>query len=105
MSEGQFVIPPELEAGVYADVIAVWHTPHAFVLDFAAVGSPRYAHDGEPDEGVEDSPLMVARVRLPIGLVFALLQAISARMERYEYEWGEMQVPRRRGEDGEQGDP
>ncbi len=28
-------VPGELEAGAYANFMAVWHTPHEFTLDFA----------------------------------------------------------------------
>lgn len=91
----QFIVPPGLEAGVYADEFAVWNTAHAFVLDFAAADAPQ-------SDGPDTEAHLVARVRLPTSLVFSFLQAVNAKMGEYEHDWGEIRAPRRRGDDGEE---
>lgn len=51
-------MPPEHEAGVHATVVSVWNTSFEFVVDFAVETS------GEP------APLVVSRVRMPVGVAF-----------------------------------
>lgn len=89
----RFYTPPEMEAGVYAETVAVWHTPYDFVIDFASI---QLAQQQDPDDA--ESPWevparIVSRVRIPAGLVFDVIRTINARMEQYEAEWGEIRAP------------
>jgi hypothetical protein len=60
--EFEFRLAPELEAGVYANFLSVWHTPHEFTLDFGAI------QPAEPDEEEElKTPCrVVSRVKVPV---------------------------------------
>jgi hypothetical protein len=88
--DDELSVPPEHEAGVYATAVAVWNTRYDFTIDFGAALTP------EPDE-VDDLTSVphrvVARVRIPAGLAFEVLRALSANMERYEMRWGEIHRP------------
>jgi hypothetical protein len=83
-------VPPEHEAGVYANLLFSWHTPDEFTLDFAAARAPRHSD--------EDPPLtlyqVVARVRLPVTLVFEVIRTLNDEMTKYEKEFGEIRRPK-----------
>jgi hypothetical protein len=52
LSEGpefQILVPPELEGGVYANFVAVWHSAYEFTIDFCST-QPR--HRSDPDAPV-----------------------------------------------------
>lgn len=77
-------VPPKEEAGVYANVVGVWHTPHEFTLDFALMGLPQPQSDGS----VAVEAPVVARVKLPISVIFQLAQAIAGNIDLYEKSHG-----------------
>lgn len=92
---GGFGVPPEHEAGAYANALVVWHTPYEFRLDFG-VTLPREPAAG--DEPASSAAIrVVSRIRLPLTLMFDALRALNASMTRYEAEWGEIRPPERRG--------
>ena len=95
-SSFEFRLPPEHEAGVYANTFGVWHTAYDFTIDFAASQLPKRADPADP---YVVSCRVVSRVRLPAGAVFDLLRTINAAMSLYEAQWGEIQPPRPRGQD------
>ncbi len=99
----RFYVPPEQEAGVYAETVAVWHTPYDFIIDFAAIQVAQPVDPTDPGSQMEVPARVVSRIRIPTGLVFDLIQTINARMEQYEQEWGEIQRPQLR-EEGEEED-
>ncbi len=82
----QFNMPEELVAGVYANFAVVWHTAHEFTLDFFAPAGPeRTDTNGEPT-----MPFMgVARVRVPVSVVFEIARAISTNVSRWEQATGQ----------------
>jgi hypothetical protein len=80
------VIPPELEAGVYADWFFPWFTPHHLVLDLAA-----------PLAG--EGLMLTSRVRIPATAVFQLLAALNQAIQAYELQFGEIRRPRERSEE------
>lgn len=89
----QFYVPPEVEEGIYAENMAIWHTPYGFVLDF---GSYQLAQpiDAENLEKGYVTPVRVnARIRIPAGLAFDMIRTINARMEGYEAQWGKIHAP------------
>lgn len=88
-------VPPELEAGVYANFAAVWYSPYEFTLDFA-VFTP---HGGDEHESSETSSTrrvrLLSRVKLPPAIVFDVLRAVSDSMSAYEERFGEIRRPER----------
>jgi len=92
----QFVavtVPPEQETGVYANLLAIWHTQDEFTFDFA-VKQP--AQMGEAEDGtqvVHVPARVVSRVRVPPGQVFEILKALNENMTHYEQAFGEIRRP------------
>ncbi len=85
-------VPPELEGGVYANFLGVWHTAHEFTLDFAAT------LPAEPTETPDGPALRVpcrvtARIKVPPTLVFEILKALNTNMTGYEQRFGEISRP------------
>jgi hypothetical protein len=78
-------MPAELEAGVYANVLTAWHTPHEFTLDFGTIV------DFEPDEIRLRG---VARVKVPPSAVFDVIRIIHREMTAYEATFGPIHYPR-----------
>ena len=85
-------VPPELEGGVFANFLGVWHTAHEFTLDFAAT------LPAEPTE-TPDGPIIrvpcrvTARIKVPPTLVFEILKALNTNMTGYEERFGEIRRP------------
>ncbi len=87
--EFQIDISPEVEAGVYADFISLWHTPDAFVLDFAALKGPPQQAQPPAGPAVQVFPTrVVARVRIPPGQVFELMRGLEQQLSTWEAETG-----------------
>lgn len=84
----QLNVPNEQEVGVYANVCAVWWTPHDFVLDFGVTGRPELS-----GEDVSVPTRVVSRIRLPTGLIQDLLTAISIEVAKYESAAGPIRRP------------
>jgi len=91
-------VPDEIEAGVYANVLNVWHSPHEFTLDFGVL------QRAEPDLDDPDVVVvpwrLVARVRIATTVVFDFLRAVNENMTRYERTYGPIQYPRNPGDLG-----
>lgn len=82
-------VPAEEKGGSYANFLVVWHTGHEFTFDFAATQPP------EQDESDSDAPPVVpvhvvARVKIPVSVIFSVLRAINENMTRYEKKFGEI---------------
>jgi hypothetical protein len=77
-------VPETIGQGVYANVVAVWHTAHDFTLDFAVAGMPQPADDGTPVVPAE----VVARVKVPTSVIFQIAQAIATNVDGYERSYG-----------------
>ncbi len=87
------VLPPDLEVGVYANLLAIWHSEDEFTLDFA-VKQP--AQMGESDDGtpvVQVPARVVTRVRVPPGQIFEILRALNENMTLYERSFGDIRRP------------
>jgi hypothetical protein len=93
--EIQVEIPAEIENGVYADFVSIWHTPEAFVLDFAGLRrAPQ--RETDPETGVTKAVLpvkIVSRVRIPPSQVFELMKALEAQLSAWELETGRRKPP------------
>lgn len=88
----QLNVPPELEAGVYANVLGVWHTVYEFTLDFAAMQPPQ-VDEGDPTSAAVVPCRVVSRVKVPVTVVFDLIRALNENMTKYEERFGEIRRP------------
>lgn len=89
----QIIVPPELERGAYANFLSVWHTPYEFTLDFAVIQPSPVAEEDDPNSPVTVPCPVVARVKIPVTLVFDVLRALNENMTRFESRFGEIQRP------------
>jgi hypothetical protein len=78
-------LPPERRAGVFADAAMVWHNQHSFTLDFLSQWAPGLSESGGAQVEV------VARVRVPTGVIFQLARAIAENLDNYERQFGPIQ--------------
>jgi hypothetical protein len=93
VSEGRWdelYVPEELEPGVYANAISVWHSAHEFTFDFMAAERPRLRDPEDPDSQVIRPMRVVARIRVPTTLMLDVLKAGSTEMALYEKQYGEI---------------
>src|SRR5881398_747620 len=79
--ELQINVPDDLAAGVYSNMVLVWHTAYEFTLDFAAI---------EPSDSNRVPCRVVARVRIPPTVIFDLMRALNENMAKYEASFGEI---------------
>ena len=82
-------IAPEVEGGVYANFVNLWHSKDEFTFDFGVMSRP-------PQEGHDDSgrfmhvaTRIVARVRVPPGQVFEIMKALETQLSAWETETGQ----------------
>ena len=86
---------PTLEAGSYANGLAIWHTLHEFTFDFFVSSQPPVEARTETGEVVIRAPhRLVARVRIPPTSVFDIIRTISQNLALYEQKFGPIRVPR-----------
>lgn len=90
-SEARFDIsvPGDLETGVYANFLAVWHSAHDFTLDFAVTGQAQEQGDGT----VHVPTRVVARVKIPLTVAEDMLQALATNVTRFEEVAGRIRKP------------
>jgi 7,8-dihydro-6-hydroxymethylpterin-pyrophosphokinase len=79
---------PEVQAGVYADFVGVWHQANSFVLDFSVYTSPPRMVEVDDQQVLNLSARMVARVRLPPSQIFEIMKALEQQLSRWEREHG-----------------
>lgn len=84
-TEFQMLVPPDQEAGTYANVLAVWNSPFEFTLDFCATLRPTQEDEQSP---VIVPCLVVSRIKVPVTVIFTMLQAMNGRMTLYEEQFG-----------------
>jgi hypothetical protein len=89
----RFDVPDEWKVGVYANEVNVWYTPYEFTLDFAVTEPPEVDDPDDPDSAITIPNTVVARIRIPVGLVFGVLKAINSAMTGYEGNWGTIKEP------------
>ena len=92
-------IPFELEAGVYANAISVWHTPYEVIADFAVMLAPEPSDPDDPESEEVTLARVVSRVRIPPTFVLEAVRAINGELTVYEAEFGEASRPRRRDQE------
>jgi len=83
-------VTPEIEAGVYANFVGVWHDADVFTLDFTAVTRPpEMTTDPETgEEFLRVQSRIVSRVRIPPGQVFEIMRALEVQLSGWESETG-----------------
>jgi uncharacterized protein DUF3467 len=91
-TEFEIQVPPEEEAGAYANFLMVWHTPHEFTMDFA-VTQPSQPNEG----GVKVPCRVVSRLRIPPPVMLEILQAMNENVARYQQSFGEIHRPMPQG--------
>lgn len=99
--EPHFVVevPDDLTAGVYANIVSVWHSPYEFTLDFS-VSLPQAVGTDETGNQVPVIPSrVVARVKIPPSAVFDLMRTLADNETRYVDNIGPIHRP------GESGPP
>ena len=90
-------VPPELEAGTYANVLNVWHTAYEFTLDFGVM--QQVAEPEDPEEAVHVPVRVSSRVRIPVTLLFEVLKALNQNMTNYEATFGPIREPEQTAEE------
>lgn len=88
-------LPPEAEAGTFADFTAVWHTATTFVLDFIATKSPPQPRvDPETEQQYFAVPAkVVSRIRIPPQQVIEIAKALAQQLDAWEQETGQQPPP------------
>jgi hypothetical protein len=86
-------VPDDLAAGVYSNIVAVWHTPHEFTLDFAVIQPSELVTDDGGRQHVRVPARVVARVKIPPAQAFELMQALSKNEKIYEQTFGSISRP------------
>jgi hypothetical protein len=85
---------PALEAGSYANGLAIWHTLHEFTFDFFVSSQPPSEARTADGEMVIRAPhRLVARVRIPPTAVFDIIRTISQNLALYEQKFGPIRTP------------
>ncbi len=80
-------MPEDLEAGVYANAVSVWHTPTEFTLDFLVhVTGPAPVQLPNGSETLAPRMRAVARVKLPPAQIFELMKALERQLSMFEHE-------------------
>ena len=69
-------------------MLSIWHSQHEFTFDFAVTQQPRPL----PEGGFVLPAEVTARVRVPPGVVFSILQAINDNLAKYEAHFGSPQA-------------
>jgi hypothetical protein len=90
----QLQFDPALIGGVYANLLAIWHTGDEFTLDFAVNAAPA-SRDRMPDgrEVIAVNHKVVARVRIPPGAAFEFIRLLNENMTLYEQQFGPIKRP------------
>jgi Protein of unknown function (DUF3467) len=85
---------PDVEVGVYADFVGVWHQPGCFVLDFSSwIRPPQLGRSDDGQQVVDLSARVVSRVRIPPSQVFELMKALETQLSAWERETGSRPPP------------
>jgi uncharacterized protein DUF3467 len=85
---------PSLEAGVYANGLAIWHTLHEFTFDFFVSSQPpQEARTPEGERVIRAPHRLVARVRVPPTSVFDIIRTINQNLTLYEQKFGQIRTP------------
>jgi len=84
--EFSIFVPPELEAGVYANLLQASYSTHEFTLDFC-VSVPAEEIDEEARFRV------VSRIKVPVTIMLETIRRVNEVMTHYEDKFGEIGKP------------
>jgi hypothetical protein len=83
-----------LEAGSYANGLAIWHTLHEFTFDFFVSSQPpQEARTADGEVVIRAPHRLVARVRVPPTSLFDIIRTISQNLAMYEQKFGPIRTP------------
>jgi hypothetical protein len=82
-------ITPEVEGGVYANFVNLWHSKDEFTLDFGVTSRPPLPAEDDNGRFLHVSTRIVARVRVPPGQVFEIMKALETQLSMWETETGQ----------------
>lgn len=86
-------IDEAMEGGVYANIMSVWHSPYEFTLDFSVSSPAVPGEDAAGNQTVDVPARVVARVKIPPAVIFAVIRTLNERMTQYEQEFGPIREP------------
>jgi hypothetical protein len=88
-------VAPDIEVGVFANFVSIWHDADTFTLDFAAMTrQPTPSQDASTGAVYLDVPArIVSRVRIPPSQVFEIMKALEQQLTAYEKETGRSAGP------------
>lgn len=82
-------VPPEYQAGTFADFARLWHTDETFVLDFATMtGPPKQEHSETRGTSIAIDAEVVSRVRIPASQAWELMRALEKQLSAWEKQRG-----------------
>jgi hypothetical protein len=85
---------PGLQAGSYANALAIWHTAHEFTFDFLVSSEPpQTARTGDGEDVIRAPHQLVARIRIPPTAVFDIIRTVSQNLSLYEQRFGQIRHP------------
>ncbi len=88
-------MPDEQEAGVYANVLTVWHTAHELTFDFSAALPAQPVEQPDGSSQLVQPCRVTSRVRVPVSVVFDMIRTINENLTRYEDSFGPINPPGR----------
>lgn len=89
----RFRCPPELEGGVYANMVGVWHTGHEFTIDFASSLPAKKGTDEGGNPVVVVGQKINARVKIAPTMLFEIIRALDHNLQKYEAQYGPVARP------------
>jgi len=91
-----FDVSEEAGAAVYANIVSIWFSPYEFGLDWGLTEAAEAEDPDDPTSPLRIPVSVVARLRVPTGLIFDVLRALNQAMTRYEAIFGEIRRPEAR---------
>jgi hypothetical protein len=86
----QINVPPDVEAGHFANFAGIWSDQDGFVLDFAVMTGPPQPWTS-PETGataLHVTARVVSRVRVPPRQAIELMRALGAQLDEWERNHG-----------------
>ena len=85
---------PEVDVGVYANFVNIWHMSDCFIFDFSVLSTPPSLQQDEDGKPFLHFPARIAsRVRVPPEQVFEIMKALNTQLEAWETEKKQSQPP------------
>jgi hypothetical protein len=87
-------VPPEMEAGVFANFAGIWQDDASLVIDFAAVvAAPQPTQLEGGQSAVHVRAKVVSRVRIPPKQVIELMRGLGTQLDVWEKGHGPVAGP------------